>query len=91
MDDNGVHYPISSVELKNTIRCFSLSKSLVMSKLVYDPQKVAKDAFYIDNMRERDKHFLLTAEKHIQIAKMYDIQRASTMQKKQQRIVHKLA
>ncbi|WP_158078270.1 hypothetical protein [Bartonella sp. AR 15-3] len=34
----------------------------------------------MDNMREGDKHFILTVEEHIQIAKIDDIQRASTMQ-----------
>ncbi|WP_407966021.1 hypothetical protein [Bartonella sp. C271] len=68
--DEGINYPISPVDLKNTIHYFSLSKSLGMSKSVYDPKKVAKDAFNMDNMREGEKHFILTAEERIQIAEI---------------------
>ncbi|OPB31572.1 hypothetical protein [Bartonella sp. AR 15-3] len=68
--DEGINYPISPVDLKNTIHYFSLSKSLGMSKSVYDPQKVGKDAFDMDNMREGEKHFILTAEERIQIAEI---------------------
>ncbi|WP_208436414.1 hypothetical protein [Bartonella vinsonii] len=63
-----VHYPISPVELKNTINYFALSKS------IYDPNKIAKDAFDMENMREGEKHLIFTCEERAQVAKIDEIE-----------------
>ncbi|WP_375627866.1 MULTISPECIES: hypothetical protein [unclassified Bartonella] len=68
--DEGVYYPISPVDLKNTIRYFVGSKSFGMSKSVYDPDKIEKDAFDMENMKEGKKHLILTPPERAQIAKI---------------------
>ncbi|WP_375607324.1 MULTISPECIES: alanine-zipper protein [unclassified Bartonella] len=70
MGDEGVYYPISPVDLKNTIRYFVGSKSFGMSKSVYDPDKIEKDAFDMENMKEGKKHLILTPPERAQIAKI---------------------
>ncbi|WP_330167270.1 hypothetical protein [Bartonella grahamii] len=74
MGDEGVRYPISPLELKNTINYFSLSKSLGMSKSVYDPNKIAKDVFDMENMREGNTHLILTSQERAQVAKIDKIE-----------------
>ncbi|WP_406604455.1 hypothetical protein [Bartonella gliris] len=74
MGKEGVHYPISPVELKNTINYFSLSKSLGMSKSVYDPNKIAKDVFDMENMREGNTHLIFTSQERAQVAKIDKIE-----------------
>ncbi|WP_254472890.1 hypothetical protein [Bartonella sp. B1098] len=74
MGDEGVHYPISPVELKNTINYFAISKSLGMSKSIYDPDKIAKDAFDMDNMKEGNEHLILTPQERTQIAKINKVE-----------------
>ncbi|WP_375632561.1 MULTISPECIES: hypothetical protein [unclassified Bartonella] len=68
--DEGVYYPISPVDLKNTIRYFVGSKSFGMSKSVYDPDKIEKDVFDMENMKEGKKHLILTPPERAQIAKI---------------------
>ncbi|WP_375696330.1 hypothetical protein [Bartonella sp. AP331QHHD] len=68
--DEGVYYPISPVDLKNTIRYFVGSKSFGMSKSVYDPDKIEKDVFDMENMKEGKKHLILTPLERAQIAKI---------------------
>ncbi|WP_276577685.1 hypothetical protein [Bartonella taylorii] len=70
MGNEGVRYPISPLELKNTINYFALSKSLGMSKSVYDPNKIAKDAFDMENMREGNTHLIFTSQERTQVAKI---------------------
>ncbi|WP_375707465.1 alanine-zipper protein [Bartonella sp. AA1HLJMS] len=70
MGDEGVYYPISPVDLKNTIRYFVGSKSFGMSKSVYDPDKIEKDVFDMENMKEGKKHLILTPPERAQIAKI---------------------
>ncbi|WP_185913472.1 hypothetical protein [Bartonella massiliensis] len=65
-----VYYPISPLDLKNTITYFALSKTLGMSKSVYDPDKIAKDAFDMDHMKEGKKHLILTSQERAQITKI---------------------
>ncbi|VEJ45295.1 hypothetical protein [Bartonella vinsonii] len=72
--NEGVYYPISPVELKNTINYFSLSKSLGMSKSVYDPNKIAKDVFDMDNMKEGEKHLIFTSQERAKVAKIDKIE-----------------
>ncbi|WP_273782869.1 hypothetical protein [Bartonella sp. ML69XJBT] len=66
----GVYYPISPADLKNTISYFVASKSFGMSKSVYDPDTIEKDAFDMDNMKEGNKHLILTPQERTQIAKI---------------------
>ncbi|WP_375653723.1 hypothetical protein [Bartonella sp. OD88NMGDW] len=66
----GVYYPISPVDLKNTIRYFVGSKSVGMSKSVYDPDKIEKDAFDMENMNEGNTHLILTPQERAQVAKI---------------------
>ncbi|WP_375646538.1 hypothetical protein [Bartonella sp. TT29SHDZB] len=66
----GVYYPISPVDLKNTISYFVGSKSFGMSKPVYDPDKIEKDAFDMENMKEGNTHLILTPPERAQIAKI---------------------
>ncbi|WP_375665056.1 hypothetical protein [Bartonella sp. CL162QHHD] len=68
--DEGVYYPISPVDLKNTIRYFVGSKSVGMSKSVYDPDKIEKDAFDMENMKEGNTHLILTPQERAQVAKI---------------------
>ncbi|WP_375681447.1 alanine-zipper protein [Bartonella sp. AP60NXGY] len=68
--DEGVYYPISPVDLKNTISYFVGSKSFGMSKSVYDPDKIEKDVFDMENMKEGKKHLILTPPERAQIAKI---------------------
>ncbi|WP_375610782.1 MULTISPECIES: hypothetical protein [unclassified Bartonella] len=70
MGDEGVYYPISPIDLKNTISYFIGSKSIGMSKSVYDPDKIEKDAFDMENMKEGKKHLILTLPERAQIAKI---------------------
>ncbi|WP_375648523.1 hypothetical protein [Bartonella sp. MU70NMGDW] len=66
----GVYYPISPVDLKNTISYFVGLKSVGMSRLVYDPDKIAKDAFDMENMKEGNTHLILTPQERAQVAKI---------------------
>ncbi|EJF79426.1 hypothetical protein MCO_00992 [Bartonella sp. DB5-6] len=70
----GVYYPISPVDLKNTISYFVGSKSFGMSKSVYDPDKIEKDAFDMENMKEGNTHLILTPQERAQIAKIDKIE-----------------
>ncbi|OLL54723.1 hypothetical protein KAE70_00600 [Bartonella henselae] len=70
----GVYYPISPVDLKNTISYFAISKSFGMLKSVYDPDKIAKDAFDMENMKEGNEHLILTPQERAQIAKIDKIE-----------------
>ncbi|AQX30206.1 hypothetical protein [Bartonella schoenbuchensis] len=72
--DEDINYPISPVDLKDTITHFALSKSLAMSKSVYDPDKIAKDVFAMDHMKEGEKHLILTPQERIQITKIDQIE-----------------
>ncbi|EJF82153.1 hypothetical protein [Bartonella doshiae] len=72
--DEGVYYPISPVDLKNTIRYFVGSKSVGMSRLVYDPDKIEKDAFDMENMKEGNTHLILTPQERAQVAKIDKIE-----------------
>ncbi|WP_375639364.1 hypothetical protein [Bartonella sp. MF74HXZ] len=72
--DEGVYYPISPVDLKNTIRYFVGSKSVGMSKSVYDPDKIEKDAFDMENMKEGNTHLILTPQERAQVAKIDKIE-----------------
>ncbi|EJF87317.1 hypothetical protein [Bartonella rattimassiliensis] len=74
LGDEGVHYPISPVELKNTINYFVGSKSFGMSKSVYDPDKIEKDVFDMENMKEGQKHLILTPPERAQIAKIDQVE-----------------
>ncbi|MEL6088853.1 hypothetical protein [Bartonella schoenbuchensis] len=75
--DEDINYPISPVDLKDTINHFALSKSLAMSKSVYDPDKIAKDVFAMDHMKEGEKHLILTPQERIQITKIDQIEEAA--------------
>lgn len=66
----GVYYPISPVDLKNTISYFVASKSFGMSKSIYDPDTIEKDAFDMENMKEGNEHLILTPQERTQIAKI---------------------
>ncbi|GAA5105489.1 hypothetical protein [Bartonella jaculi] len=66
----GAYYPISPADLKNTIHYFVASKSFGMSRLVYDPDQIAKDAFDMENMKEGSEHLILTPQERAQIAKI---------------------
>ncbi|WP_375630873.1 MULTISPECIES: hypothetical protein [unclassified Bartonella] len=70
----GVYYPISPVDLKNTISYFVGLKSVGMSRLVYDPDKIAKDAFDMENMKEGNTHLILTPQERAQVAKIDKIE-----------------
>ncbi|ACS51287.1 hypothetical protein Bgr_10220 [Bartonella grahamii as4aup] len=70
----GVYYPISPVDLKNTISYFVGLKSVGMSKSVYDPDKIEKDAFDMENMKEGNTHLILTPQERAQIAKIDKIE-----------------
>ncbi|WP_208439543.1 glycine-rich domain-containing protein [Bartonella grahamii] len=70
----GVYYPISPVDLKNTISYFVGLKSFGMSKSVYDPDKIEKDAFDMENMKEGNTHLILTPQERAQIAKIDKIE-----------------
>ncbi|OPB29493.1 alanine-zipper protein [Bartonella sp. WD12.1] len=72
--DEDINYPISPADLKDTITHFTLSKSLAMSKSVYDPDKIAKDVFAMDHMKEGEKHLILTPQERIQITKINQIE-----------------
>ncbi|WP_375658733.1 hypothetical protein [Bartonella sp. MR30HLJHH] len=72
--DEGVYYPISPVDLKNTINYFVGSKSVGMSKSVYDPDKIEKDAFDMENMKEGNTHLILTPQERAQVAKIDKIE-----------------
>ncbi|WP_455480470.1 hypothetical protein V3564_04875 [Bartonella sp. B12(2025)] len=69
MGDEGANYPISPCDLKETISYFALSKS------VYDPNQIEKDAFDMDNMKEGKKHFILTSQERTLIAKIDTIEK----------------
>ncbi|WP_208437575.1 hypothetical protein [Bartonella taylorii] len=70
----GVYYPISPVDLKNTISYFIGSKSFGMSKSVYDPDKIEKDAFDMENMKEGNTHLILTPQERAQITKINKVE-----------------
>ncbi|WP_375642484.1 MULTISPECIES: hypothetical protein [unclassified Bartonella] len=72
--DEGAYYPISPVDLKNTIRYFVDSKSVGMSRLIYDPDKIAKNAFDMENMKEGNTHLILTPQERAQVAKIDKIE-----------------
>ncbi|QEE12158.1 hypothetical protein [Bartonella krasnovii] len=73
----GVYYPISPADLKNTISYFVASKSFGMSKSIYDPDTIEKDAFDMDNMKEGKKHLILTPQERTQIAKIDKVENAA--------------
>ncbi|WP_273759636.1 hypothetical protein [Bartonella sp. ML70XJBT.G] len=72
----GVYYPISPADLKNTISYFVASKSFGMSKSVYDPDKIEKDAFDMENMKEGNEHLILTPQERTQITKIDKVEDA---------------
>ncbi|WP_019218671.1 hypothetical protein [Bartonella florencae] len=70
----GVYYPISPADLKNTISYFVASKSFGMSRLVYDPDQIEKDAFDMENMKEGIEHLILTPQERAQITKINKVE-----------------
>ncbi|WP_281282244.1 hypothetical protein [Bartonella saheliensis] len=73
----GAYYPISPADLKNTIHYFLASKSVGMSKSVYDPDQIEKNAFDMDNMKEGSEHLILTPQERTQIAKIDKVEDAA--------------